>query len=534
MYNNPNTFRFWCQKVLPLVYDDSLSYYELLCKVVDYLNKIIEDNKKEIAEIEKIKIELVNLKNYIDNFVANNLEKEVIKVLNEWADSGKFDDLINRIIVHSVKHNSNKYCVYVNTEKVVETKITDTAQGFCCNGDYFYMLHHVSDADPMYLLTLTKDGNVVNDEPLNQGCGIKVSGVHGNSLCWYNGYLYSACAGDGSNTHKQTEIMKIDPETYATTFITQNYKISALSFFTDLNGKDYFGCIPSGTQAFQTGRITDGYVCMYNRYINMMTVPNLKQGLLSTKSHHYIPYSGYGSFHYNMIRVYSHGLHNTIDVMLLDFNDKEMEDLGRFEDEEVMYWNDSSGNIYKFDTTGLFTESGDGSSFNSVSQRLPNYVLTLNNNTKNILFNTHLSSGVEICTGFSLPYDFYRTWTVDCNGYFSVLTRHVVPVMFRPDTGDLSVDCVIYTYITDKYYPVNLRFIYYFNNSDNTFKLGLFSLICTEKNFAYINNNVTESNYDVVCSKIHELLPSVTQLFDSAYIVFYTGQNPGGVIPWKC
>ena len=307
MYNNPNTFRFWCQKVLPLVYDDSLSYYELLCKVVDYLNKIIEDNKEEIAEIEKIKIELVNLKNYIDNFVANNLEKEVIKVLNEWADSGKFDDLINRIIVHSVKHNSNKYCVYVNTEKVVESKITDTAQGFCCNGDYFYMLHHVSDADPMYLLTLTKDGNVVNDEPLNQGCGIKVSGVHGNSLCWYNGYLYAACAGDGSNTHKQTEIMKIDPETYATTFITQNYKISALSFFTDLNGRDYFGCIPSGTQAFQTDIITDGYVCMYNRYINMMTVPNLKQGLLSTKTHHYIPYSGYGSFHYNMIRVYAHG-----------------------------------------------------------------------------------------------------------------------------------------------------------------------------------------------------------------------------------
>ena len=36
-------FRFWCQKVLPLVYDDSLSYYELLCKVVDYLNKTMED-----------------------------------------------------------------------------------------------------------------------------------------------------------------------------------------------------------------------------------------------------------------------------------------------------------------------------------------------------------------------------------------------------------------------------------------------------------------------------------------------------------
>lgn len=39
----PQRFRFWCQKVLPLVYDDSLSYYEVLCKVVNYLNKTRED-----------------------------------------------------------------------------------------------------------------------------------------------------------------------------------------------------------------------------------------------------------------------------------------------------------------------------------------------------------------------------------------------------------------------------------------------------------------------------------------------------------
>ena len=41
-------FRFWCQKVLPLVYDDSLSYNELLCKVVDYLkslSRLLQDDQ---------------------------------------------------------------------------------------------------------------------------------------------------------------------------------------------------------------------------------------------------------------------------------------------------------------------------------------------------------------------------------------------------------------------------------------------------------------------------------------------------------
>ena len=35
-------FRGWCQKVLPLVYDDSLSYYELLCKMIKYIKDAID------------------------------------------------------------------------------------------------------------------------------------------------------------------------------------------------------------------------------------------------------------------------------------------------------------------------------------------------------------------------------------------------------------------------------------------------------------------------------------------------------------
>lgn len=50
-YTQLKPFRFWCQKVLPLVYDESLSYYELLCKVVDYLNKTMEDVDQMITDM---------------------------------------------------------------------------------------------------------------------------------------------------------------------------------------------------------------------------------------------------------------------------------------------------------------------------------------------------------------------------------------------------------------------------------------------------------------------------------------------------
>ena len=47
-------FWFWCQKVLPLVYDDSLSYYEVLCKVMNYMNKIIENNMEIMQAIAEL------------------------------------------------------------------------------------------------------------------------------------------------------------------------------------------------------------------------------------------------------------------------------------------------------------------------------------------------------------------------------------------------------------------------------------------------------------------------------------------------
>lgn len=87
------TFRFWCFKVLPLVYDDSLSYYEILCKVVDYINKLIEQDKVFGSEIEKLKQEISVVQNWIKNFDTSYAE-EIIKqyiatmIFVEISDSG--------------------------------------------------------------------------------------------------------------------------------------------------------------------------------------------------------------------------------------------------------------------------------------------------------------------------------------------------------------------------------------------------------------------------------------------------------------
>lgn len=77
MVDNYRVFRYWCCKVLPLVYEDSLSYYEVLCKVVKYINDLIEQDKVFIDELDELKKELDSVQNWINNFDTTEIKRLV-------------------------------------------------------------------------------------------------------------------------------------------------------------------------------------------------------------------------------------------------------------------------------------------------------------------------------------------------------------------------------------------------------------------------------------------------------------------------
>jgi len=77
-----------CRRSLPAVYDDSLSYYEQLCKLYRCLNKAIEHANMNSADIAKLK----------------EAVKALGQLLDEWA-SGKFDDVIRDEVIKWVGEN---------------------------------------------------------------------------------------------------------------------------------------------------------------------------------------------------------------------------------------------------------------------------------------------------------------------------------------------------------------------------------------------------------------------------------------------
>lgn len=102
-YSNQGAFRFWCQKVLPTSYDDSLSYYELLNKVVVLLNKAIDDVTTAEGNITALQTAYVQLQDYVNEYFDNlDVQAEIDHKLDEMAADGSLASAFGETIASEV------------------------------------------------------------------------------------------------------------------------------------------------------------------------------------------------------------------------------------------------------------------------------------------------------------------------------------------------------------------------------------------------------------------------------------------------
>lgn len=81
--------RYWCQKVLPTIYDDSLSYYELLNKVVKHLNDVTEGINEVYEYLEDFDIDT-----NVDEAIAQAVEEIAQEVYDEVINGGHMFDYL--------------------------------------------------------------------------------------------------------------------------------------------------------------------------------------------------------------------------------------------------------------------------------------------------------------------------------------------------------------------------------------------------------------------------------------------------------
>lgn len=118
-YKTLQPFRYWCQKVLPLVYDDSLSYYELLCKVVDYLNKTMEDVETLHDDVTNLHTTYEELQSYVNDYFSTlDVQEEINNKLDNMAMNGQLTKLIEPLLPDIITN-------WLNTHVKPTTPIVD-------------------------------------------------------------------------------------------------------------------------------------------------------------------------------------------------------------------------------------------------------------------------------------------------------------------------------------------------------------------------------------------------------------------------
>lgn len=107
-------FRAICQMVLPAVYDDSLSYYELLCKVIRKLNEVIELNNEQSEAYNELYQLFIQLKDDFDKFMESGFEDYYEEQIEAWVDA-HMEEIIARAIkmVFFGLTDDGYFCAYI-------------------------------------------------------------------------------------------------------------------------------------------------------------------------------------------------------------------------------------------------------------------------------------------------------------------------------------------------------------------------------------------------------------------------------------
>lgn len=125
---------FWCQKVIPLVFDDSLSYYEAICKFMQKLNEVISalnNNAECIDELQgkyiilqrnfdALEVKWEEFKTYIEN-KFNTFKTEIT------TKEENFETTINNEF-NSFKNYVENYLNNIDVQSYVNIKIDELAE----------------------------------------------------------------------------------------------------------------------------------------------------------------------------------------------------------------------------------------------------------------------------------------------------------------------------------------------------------------------------------------------------------------------
>ncbi len=105
-----NDFAKWCEATIPSIYDDSLSYYEVVCKLLNLMKQqkkdleeltlTVSDNKEMIngiqETIETINLTIATIEKQLEKYESGEYSEIYVKATYDWIVN-HIDDIFEMI-----------------------------------------------------------------------------------------------------------------------------------------------------------------------------------------------------------------------------------------------------------------------------------------------------------------------------------------------------------------------------------------------------------------------------------------------------
>lgn len=181
-------FRCYILQNFPFIEEDfdSLTTYELICKVVEYLNNTITQTNNNTLQIQELAKQFNDLKEYIDNYFANlDVQDEIDNKLNAMVADGTLEEIITEYLQIKGMLVFNTVSDMKQATNLINGSFVKTYGFYNINdgGASYYKVREITnqdDVNEMNLIALTNQ-NLVAELITNQIINVKQYGAMGDN-----------------------------------------------------------------------------------------------------------------------------------------------------------------------------------------------------------------------------------------------------------------------------------------------------------------------------------------------------------------
>lgn len=117
-------FTNYIYKAIPLAFDESMSYYETLCGLLNYLKNVViptvNNNADAVAELQTL---YEQLRTYVDDYFTNlDVQEEINNKLDEMVEDGSLYNIINRYMTPIINTQNQRI-------SNIDNKVNSVASG---------------------------------------------------------------------------------------------------------------------------------------------------------------------------------------------------------------------------------------------------------------------------------------------------------------------------------------------------------------------------------------------------------------------